>query len=34
MVLPELAGQTLEEISGEADVVAETEQAIRDAIEA
>ena len=33
LVLPEPAGRTLEEISGEADVIAEAEQAIRDAIE-
>ena len=33
LVLPEPAGRTLEEISGEADVIAEAEQAVRDAIE-
>jgi MFS transporter, PHS family, inorganic phosphate transporter len=33
LVLPEPAGRTLEEISGEADVIAEAAQAIRDAIE-
>jgi MFS family permease len=33
LVLPEPAGRTLEEISGEADVIAEAEQAIRDAVE-
>jgi MFS family permease len=33
LVLPEPAGRTLEEISGEADVVAEAEQAVRDAVE-
>jgi MFS transporter, PHS family, inorganic phosphate transporter len=32
LVLPEPAGRTLEEISGEADVIAEAEQTIRDAI--
>jgi MFS family permease len=34
LVLPEPAGRTLEEISAEADVIAEAEQAIRDAGEA
>jgi MFS family permease len=34
LVLPEPAGRTLEEISGQADVIAEAEQTIRDAIEA
>jgi MFS family permease len=33
LVLPEPAGRTLEEISGEADVIAEAEQAVRDAVE-
>ncbi len=33
LVLPEPAGRTLEEISGEADVIAEAEQALRDAVE-
>jgi MFS transporter, PHS family, inorganic phosphate transporter len=33
LVLPEPAGRTLEEISGEADVIAEAERAISDAIE-
>jgi MFS transporter, PHS family, inorganic phosphate transporter len=33
LVLPEPAGRTLEDISGEADVIAEAEQATRDAIE-
>jgi MFS family permease len=33
LVLPEPAGRTLEDISGEADVIAEAEQAIRDAID-
>ncbi len=33
LVLPEPAGRTLEEISGEADVIAEAERAIRDAVE-
>jgi PHS family inorganic phosphate transporter-like MFS transporter len=34
LVLPEPAGRTLEEISGEVDTVAEAEQATRDAVEA
>ncbi|HSZ40352.1 MAG TPA: MFS transporter [Trebonia sp.] len=34
LVLPEPAGRTLEDISGEADLIAEAEQAIRDAVEA
>jgi PHS family inorganic phosphate transporter-like MFS transporter len=33
LVLPEPAGRTLEEISGEADVIAEAEQTVRDAVE-
>ena len=33
LVLPEPAGRTLEEISAEADVITEAEQALRDAIE-
>jgi MFS family permease len=33
LVLPEPAGRTLEEISGEADIIAEAEQAARDAVE-
>jgi MFS transporter, PHS family, inorganic phosphate transporter len=33
LVLPEPAGRSLEDISGEADVIAEAEQAIRDATE-
>ena len=33
LILPEPAGRTLEEISGEADVIAEAEQALRDAVE-
>jgi MFS transporter, PHS family, inorganic phosphate transporter len=33
LVLPEPAGRTLEEISGEADVIAVAEQAVRDAVE-
>jgi MFS family permease len=34
LVLPEPAGRTLEDISGETDVIAEAEQAIRDAVDA
>ncbi|MGH3209887.1 MAG: MFS transporter [Trebonia sp.] len=33
LVLPEPAGRTLEEISGEADVIAEAQQALRDAVD-